>query len=93
MTVVYCEEIMLPGKAGGSFPVQANEEENQATFAANAPWLLEDRLRLAGALYEAAPPWTPNVVVDGNLITGQQQKSAGAAANEVLKKLGLPTSS
>jgi putative intracellular protease/amidase len=71
----------------------SNEEENQATFAGNAPWLLEDRLRLAGALYEAAPPWTPHAVVDGNLITGQQQKSAGAAANEVLKKLGMPTSS
>ena len=25
-----------------------NEEETQATFAGNAPWLLEDRLRLAG---------------------------------------------
>lgn len=68
----------------------SNEEENQATFAGNAPWLLEDRLRLAGALYEAAPPWTPHAVVDANLITGQQQKSAGTAANEVLKKLGLP---
>lgn len=68
----------------------SNEEENQATFAGNAPWLLEDRLRLAGALYEAAPPWTPHGVVDANLITGQQQKTAGTAANEVLKKLGLP---
>lgn len=69
----------------------SNEEENQATFAGNAPWLLEDRLRLAGALYEAAPPWTPHAVVDENLITGQQQKSAAAAADEVLKKLGLAT--
>lgn len=67
----------------------SNEEENQATFAGNAPWLLEDRLRLAGALYEAEPAWTPNVVVDGNLITGQQQKSAGEAAQAVLKQFGL----
>jgi putative intracellular protease/amidase len=71
----------------------SNDEENQATFAGNAPWLLEDRLRLAGALYEAEPAWTPHVVVDGNLITGQQQKSAAAAANEVLKKLGYPAAS
>jgi putative intracellular protease/amidase len=70
----------------------SNEEENQATFAGNAPWLLEDRLRLAGAFYEAAPPWTPHAVVDGNLITGQQQKSAGTVADEVLKKLGLSAS-
>lgn len=67
----------------------SNEEENAATFAANAPWLLEDRLRLAGALYEAEPAWTPHVVVDGNLITGQQQKSAGVAAKAVLDKLGV----
>ena len=33
----------------------SNEEETAATFAGNAPWLLEDRLRLAGALYEAEP--------------------------------------
>ena len=33
-----------------------NEEENQSGFAGNAPWLLEDRLRLAGALYQAEAP-------------------------------------
>ena len=66
----------------------SNEEETAATFAGNAPWLLEDRLRLAGAKYMALPALTPHVVVDGNLITGQQQVSAGAAANAVLKQLG-----
>jgi len=55
----------------------------------NAPWLLEDRLRLAGALYEAEPPWTPHVVVDGNLITGQQQVSAEKAAQAVLERLKI----
>lgn len=67
----------------------SNEEETQATFAGNAPWLLEDRLRLAGAHYLALPAWTPHVVVDGNLITGQQQVSAGVTADAVLAKLGL----
>ncbi len=67
----------------------SNEEETLASFAGNAPWLLEDRLRLAGALYEALPALTPHVVVDGNLITGQQQVSATAAANAVLKQLGV----
>lgn len=65
----------------------SNEEETQATFAGNAPWLLEDRLRLAGARYVALPAWTPHVVVDGNLITGQQQVSAGLTADAVLKRL------
>jgi putative intracellular protease/amidase len=39
-----------------------NEEETQATSAGNAPWLLEDRLRLAGALFQAAEPWSVHIV-------------------------------
>jgi putative intracellular protease/amidase len=64
-----------------------NEEETAATFAGNAPWLLEDRLRLAGARFEAAPAWTTHVVVDGNLVTGQQNVSSGAAATKILEQL------
>ena len=62
-----------------------NEEETVATFAGNAPWLLEDRLRLAGAQFEAGPPWTIHVVVDGNLVTGQQNLSSGAAATKIVE--------
>ena len=65
----------------------SNEEETQATFAGNAPWLLEDRLRLAGAVYDAAPPWSVHVVDDGNLVTGQQNNSSGAAASRIVEKL------
>jgi putative intracellular protease/amidase len=64
-----------------------NEEETQATFAGNAPWLLEDRLRLAGAQFEAAAPWTVHVVVDGNLVTGQQNVSSGVAATAILEQV------
>ncbi len=64
-----------------------NEEETQATFAGNAPWLLEDRLRLAGAQFEGATPWTTHVVVDGNLVTGQQNVSSGAAATKILEQV------
>lgn len=66
-----------------------NEEETMATFAGNAPWLLEDRLRLAGALYEGAPAYTVHVVVDGNLVTGQQNLSSGAAATKILEQLSV----
>jgi putative intracellular protease/amidase len=65
----------------------SNEEESQASFAGNAPWLLEDRLRLSGGCYVAKPPWTPHAVVDRNLVTGQQNYSAGVTADAVLKQL------
>jgi putative intracellular protease/amidase len=65
----------------------SNTEETQAGLAANAPWLLEDRLRAAGALFEAGAPWGPHVVVDGNLVTGQNPASAAAATNAVLDLL------
>ena len=64
----------------------SNEEEIQATFADNASWLLEDRLRLAGAQYKAEPAGSVNVVVDGNLVTGQNPASAEATANAVVEK-------
>ncbi len=64
-----------------------NEEETQATFAGNAPWLLEDRLRLAGARFVAEPAWSTHVVVDDNLVTGQNQVSAEAAARAVMQRL------
>jgi putative intracellular protease/amidase len=67
----------------------SNEEETQAGFAGNAPWLLEDRLRISGARYLAKAPWTPHVVVDGNLVTGQQNYSAGVTAEAVLKQLSI----
>jgi putative intracellular protease/amidase len=64
-----------------------NEEETLATFAGNAPWLLEDRLRLAGAVFEPAAPWSVHFVADGNVVTGQQNNSSGAAATEIVKRL------
>jgi putative intracellular protease/amidase len=68
----------------------SNEEETQSTFAGNAPWLLEDRLRLAGAIYEADPAWTAHTVTDGNLVTGQQNYSAQATADAVMQALKAP---
>jgi putative intracellular protease/amidase len=65
----------------------SNQEETMASFAGNAPWLLEDRLRLAGANYVSKPAWTPHVVTDGNLITGQQSTSAQVTADAVMKML------
>jgi putative intracellular protease/amidase len=67
----------------------SNEEETQAGFAGNAPWLLEDRPRISGACYIANSLWTPHVVVDGNLVTGQQNYSVSVTAERVLKRLAV----
>lgn len=65
----------------------SNVEETQVGLAANAPWLLENRLRDAGALFESAAPWHSHVVVDGNLITGQNPQSAQQVAQEVIRAI------
>ena len=64
-----------------------DEEERQAGLADNAPWLLEDRLRAGGAVFESGPAWASHVVVDGNLITAQNPASAEAAGQAILAKL------
>ena len=65
----------------------SNTEETMTGLAANAPWLLEDRLRAAGAVFEAGAPWGSHVVVDGNLVTGQNPASADAATRALLDLL------
>jgi putative intracellular protease/amidase len=62
-----------------------DEEEAQAGFADKAPWLLESRLRESGAVFESGPVWGSFVVVDGNLVTGQNPASAEEAAKAVIK--------
>jgi putative intracellular protease/amidase len=64
-----------------------NEEETQATFAGNAVWLLEDRLRRAGGRFSSVPAWAAHVVVDGHLVTGQNWESAVPAAEAILRQL------
>ncbi|MYS23756.1 Putative intracellular protease/amidase [Streptomyces sp. DvalAA-14] len=66
-------------------------EEKQVGLAANALWLLEERLRGAGALFESGPAWSSYVVVDGNLVTGQNPASGEAAATALLKELAART--
>ncbi|MFI7412979.1 type 1 glutamine amidotransferase domain-containing protein [Streptomyces sp. NPDC049627] len=66
----------------------SNAEETQGGLAAGAKWLLQDRLVEIGADYQEGEPWVPNVVVDRNLVTGQNPASSGPLAAELLKKLG-----
>jgi putative intracellular protease/amidase len=61
-----------------------NEEEAQAGLADKAPWLLEDRMRAAGGVFRSGPAWEPYVVVDGNLVTGQNPASSTESAQRVV---------
>lgn len=64
-----------------------NAEEAQAGLADRAAWLLQDRLVAAGADFQEGEPWAPHVVVDRNLVTGQNPASSGPLAEKLLKKL------
>lgn len=65
-----------------------NAEETQAGLADKAKWLLQDRLVQIGADFQEGEPWAPHVVVDRNLVTGQNPASSAPLADELLKKLG-----
>ena len=64
-----------------------NEEEKIAQKVEMVPFLLESKLKQLGAKYQKHPPFTKHVVVDGNLITGQNQNSAELITNEIIKAL------
>lgn len=64
-----------------------NEEEKIVKKDRLMPFLLESKLRHLGAYFNGAPAWQENVIVDENLITGQNPASAKGVAQAVLKKL------
>ncbi|WP_328355069.1 type 1 glutamine amidotransferase domain-containing protein [Streptomyces sp. NBC_00457] len=73
--------------AGYRVAAFTNAEETQSGFADKAKWLLETRLVEAGVDVQVGEPWAPHVVVDRNLVTGQNPASAAPVATELLKKL------
>ncbi|WP_432073149.1 type 1 glutamine amidotransferase domain-containing protein [Streptomyces wuyuanensis] len=73
--------------AGCRVAAFTNAEETQAGFADRAKWLLQDRLAEAGVQVREGEPWAANVVVDRNLVSGQNPASSAGVAAEVLKKL------
>ncbi|TDQ54245.1 type 1 glutamine amidotransferase domain-containing protein [Actinorugispora endophytica] len=64
-----------------------NAEEAQAGLADRSAWLLQDRLVELGADFREGEPWAPHVVVDRNLVTGQNPASSAPLAAELLKAL------
>ncbi len=75
---------ILAGKKVTGF---SNEEEVTVQLDKLVPFLLEDQLKKLGASYSRKDMWQEYVVVDGNLITGQNPQSSTLFAKTILKAL------
>jgi putative intracellular protease/amidase len=69
-----------------------DEEEDQTEAGRlGMAWHLDTALKNAGAVFDDGPSaWASHVVVDRNLITGQNPGSTQATADAVIKKLSAP---
>lgn len=65
---------LVAGKRVSAF---TDSEERAVKLEDAVPFLLASQLGERGARHEAAPDWTPKVVVDGRLVTGQNPQSGG----------------
>jgi putative intracellular protease/amidase len=77
-------EYLVKGKRVTGF---TNAEEDAIGLTAVVPFLLEDRLKQRGGIYNKGASGAPYVQVDGKLVTGQNAASAAPAAQALLKLL------
>lgn len=72
--------------AGKNVAAFTDDEERAVGLDRVVPFLLASTLAERGAHHHAAPDWTPKVIVDGRLITGQNPQSA-TGVGEALRDL------
>ena len=65
----------------------SDAEEIEFGTASNAPWLLASTLRKYGANYTCGKNWGNHIVVDGNLVTGQNPASSVPMAKAIIELL------
>lgn len=63
----------------------SDQEESCCGTCGIVPFSLEQKLREAGGSYSHRDPWMSHVVVDRNLVTGQNPQSTGAVADAMLE--------
>lgn len=80
-----------PVVKGRKLTAFTNDEEAAVGLTEEMPFLLQTRLEGEGAEFVAAENFAPNVVVDGNLITGQNPASSAGAARALLQRLAERT--
>lgn len=66
----------------------SNSEEDAVGLTDIVPFLVEDELKKNGGDYSKAADWSPYVMTDGKLITGQNPASSANVAQALLKLLG-----
>ena len=77
---------LVAGKKLASF---TDEEEAEVKYTKVVPYLLATTLKQRGALHQAAPNWSENVVTDGRLITGQNPASAHGVGPALVDQLAV----
>ena len=78
--------------AGRNLTAFTDVEEDRSGPAHKAPWLLESRLREAGATFSSGESWAPFVVVDDKLVTGPDNMVSSSSTEAAQKVVGLLTS-
>lgn len=76
---------LVAGKRVSAF---TDSEERAVQLDSVVPFLLASELTSRGAKHEPAPDWNRQVIVDGNLVTGQNPQSA-SGVGEALRDLLL----
>lgn len=76
---------ILKGKKITGF---TNNEESAVGLTKTVPFSLENRMKELGGKFEKGQDFKPFIVSDGQLITGQNPKSALPAAEKVIEILG-----
>ena len=64
-----------------------NEEETAVKLEKVVPFLLEDKLKERGAIFEKSAMWQPHITIDQRVITGQNPQSARGVGEAILKEL------
>jgi len=77
-------EFLVKGRRVTGF---SNSEEAAVGLTEVVPFLLEDRLKERGGNYIKNDDWTPNVQIDGLLVTGQNPASSAPVVEALLQML------
>jgi len=75
------EEPLMKGRQVTAY---SNSEEQVSGMVSSLPFLLESKLIDLGAAYSKGPDFLSNMVIDGNIITGQNSASAKMVARKLL---------